>query len=134
MRQSVFYSSADKGQQYKADSKRYFEEIKFSVRRNVCGVDRHHQKTETGQTWPLHKDKVSQSKGTGKKADSCRGKTAQNPQQGKEGYGIMKLSRYVQETIVNYNVENRPPPSTQGIRQSCANLTCLLLIIPTYTD
>ena len=46
---------------------------------------------------------VSQSKGAGKKADSCRGKTAQNPQQGKGGYGTMKLSRYEQETIVNYN-------------------------------
>ncbi len=49
------------------------------------------------------KDKVSQSKGTGKTADSCRGKTAQNPQQRKGGYGIMKLSRYEQESILNYN-------------------------------
>ncbi len=40
---------------------------------------------------------------TGKTADSCRGKTAQSPQQGKGGYGIMKLSRYEQETVINYN-------------------------------
>ena len=49
------------------------------------------------------KTKVSQSKGTGKTADSCRGKTAQNPKQRKGGYDAMKLSRYEQETIVNYN-------------------------------
>ena len=41
--------------------------------------------------------------GTGKTTDSCRGKTGQNPQQGKGGYGTMKLSPYEQETIVNYN-------------------------------
>ena len=35
---------------------------------------------------PFHKDKVSQSKGTGKTAGSCRGKKAQNPYQGKGGY------------------------------------------------
>ena len=44
-----------------------------------------------------------QSKGTGKTAGSYRGKTAQNPQQGKGGYGTMKLSRYEQESILNYN-------------------------------
>ncbi len=41
------HPSADKGQRHKADSKRHVEEIKFPVRRNVCGTNRHHQKTET---------------------------------------------------------------------------------------
>ena len=40
-------TSADKGQRHKADSKRHIEEIKCPVRRNVCGTDRRHQKTET---------------------------------------------------------------------------------------
>jgi len=49
----------------------------------------------------------AQSKGTVKTADSYRGKKAQNPQQGNGEYRVMKLSRYEQETIVNYIAGNQ---------------------------
>lgn len=91
-----------KGQRYKADYKYHLEEIKCLVRRKLYGAYRHHQKTETDRAWAVHQCKIGNGKGV-KRADSCRGKTAQNPQQGKGGYGDMRLSRYEQETIVNYN-------------------------------
>lgn len=42
----ICHTSAGKGQRYKADNKLHLEENKCSVRGNVCGIDRHHQKTE----------------------------------------------------------------------------------------
>ena len=44
-----------------------------------------------------YQNKITQYQKTDEK------KAAQNPQQRKGGYGTMKLSRYEQETIVNYN-------------------------------
>ncbi len=46
VRKLICHSPTGKGQRHKADNKRHFEEIKCPVRRNVCRVDRHHQKTE----------------------------------------------------------------------------------------
>ena len=57
---------------------------------------------------------IHKGKGTVKTANNYRGKKAQNPQQG--GYGIMKLSRYEQETVITMQ-GNRPQRSTQGIRR-----------------
>lgn len=50
-----------------------------------------------------HNHLLIQSKKTGKTADSYREKKAQNPQQREGGYNTMKLFRYEQETVVNYN-------------------------------
>lgn len=52
-----------------------YEKIKCPVREIMCGIDRHHQKTETCRARPFHKDKVCKSKGAVQTADSCRGIT-----------------------------------------------------------
>ena len=63
---------------------------------------------------PFHADEINliyrlgkQSKRTGKKADSCRGKKAQNPQQGKGGYGAMKLDTLVADFPDIYKLTGR---------------------------
>ena len=49
------------------------------------------------------KTRLAKAKKQAKQPTVTEKKAAQNPKQRKGGYGTMKLSRYEQETIVNYN-------------------------------